>query len=181
MLTAAIYTRFSSELQRATSIVDQERVCRDTARRLGCVVLDDHVYADEELSGAVGQRAGYQRLLVAARARAFDVILVESQDRLWRNQGEMHHALERLTFCHAAGDRAPTQRRKCDSATRGTQPARRILDTRDHRRIDAASARHPQQPALRRAHRLESEPEGAGSGQRQASLAGTASSGVGLD
>ncbi len=55
-------------------------------------------YTDEELSGATGHRPAYQRLLTAARTRAFDAVLVESQDRLWRNQGEMHHALERLAF-----------------------------------------------------------------------------------
>jgi site-specific DNA recombinase len=98
MLKAAVYARFSSDLQRATSIEDQIRVCRAAASRFGCVVLDAHVYDDEELSGATGHRPGYQALLVAAKERRFDAILVESQDRFWRNQGEMHQALERLTF-----------------------------------------------------------------------------------
>jgi DNA invertase Pin-like site-specific DNA recombinase len=98
MLKAAVYARFSSDLQRATSIDDQIRVCWAAASRLGCVVLESHVYHDEELSGSTGHRPGYQALLVAAKERRFDAILVESQDRLWRNQGEMHQALERLTF-----------------------------------------------------------------------------------
>ncbi len=98
MLGAAVYARFSSDLQRTTSIEDQIRVCRDAASRFGCVVLNAHVYADEELSGATDHRSGYQRLLVAAKTGAFQAIIVESQDRLWRNQGEMHHALERLAF-----------------------------------------------------------------------------------
>ena len=98
MLKAAVYARFSSDLQRATSIEDQIRVCQTAASRFGCVVLETHVYRDEELSGATGQRPGYQALLAAAKERRFDAILVESQDRLWRNQGEMHQALERFTF-----------------------------------------------------------------------------------
>ncbi len=98
MLKAAVYARFSSDLQRATSIEDQIRVCRAAASRFGCVVLDACAYRDEEWSGATDQRPGYQALLLAAKERRFDAILVESQDRLWRNQGEMHQALERLTF-----------------------------------------------------------------------------------
>ncbi len=98
MLKAAVYARFSSDLQRATSIDDQIRVCSAASSRFGCVVLDAHVYRDEELSGTTGHRPGYQALLLAAKDRRFDAILVESQDRLWRNQGEMHQALERLAF-----------------------------------------------------------------------------------
>jgi site-specific DNA recombinase len=37
-------------------------------------------------------------LIAAARHRAFDAIIVEAQDRLWRNQAEMHSALRRFTF-----------------------------------------------------------------------------------
>jgi site-specific DNA recombinase len=98
VLTAALYARFSSDLQRATSIEDQVRVCREAALRFECLISDTHIYTDKELSGATGQRPAYQRLLAAARARAFDAIVVESQDRLWRNQGEMHNALERFAF-----------------------------------------------------------------------------------
>lgn len=96
MLTAAIYARYSSELQRPTSIEDQVRLCREAAPRFECVVTDGFVYTDAEISGATGQRRGYHALLEAARSRRFDMILVEAQDRLWRSQGEMHYALERL-------------------------------------------------------------------------------------
>lgn len=98
MLTAAIYARHSSELQRATSIEDQVRLCREAALRFECAVPDGLVYVDAEISGAVGQRPGYQALLAAARNRRMDVILVEAQDRLWRNQGEMHSTLARLRY-----------------------------------------------------------------------------------
>jgi len=39
-------------------------------------------------SCATGHRPGYQALLLAPKERRFDAILVEPQDRLWRNQGE---------------------------------------------------------------------------------------------
>ncbi|SRR5579871_3283964 len=97
-LTAAIYARFSSERQKATSIEDQISLCREAAEQFHCTVLSEHVYTDVEISGAVEQRPAYTALLSAAKANRFDAILVESQDRLWRDQGEMHHALKRLRF-----------------------------------------------------------------------------------
>ena len=98
MRRAAIYTRYSSERQRATSIDDQVSLCRRDASRFDALLLEEHIYSDSEISGAVEQRPGYLALMEAARAHRFDVILVESQDRLWRDQGEMHHALKRLRF-----------------------------------------------------------------------------------
>ena len=98
MMSAAIYARYSSDLQRPTSIQDQVRFCRDAAPRFGFQVINEHVYTDSEVSGAVAERPDYARLLDAARAGQFDAILVESQDRLWRDQAEMHAALKRLAF-----------------------------------------------------------------------------------
>ena len=98
MLTAAVYARYSSELQRITSIEDQVRLCREAGSRFDCVVPDGLVFIDAEISGATGQRPGYQALLEGARCQRFGAILVEAQDRLWRDQGEMHHALKRLRF-----------------------------------------------------------------------------------
>jgi DNA invertase Pin-like site-specific DNA recombinase len=97
-VNAAIYARYSSELQRATSIQDQIGLCRQAAERRGYAVADEHVYTDEEISGAIGNRPGYQRLLAAATSRAFDAIIVEAQDRLWRDAAEMYAALKRLRF-----------------------------------------------------------------------------------
>jgi hypothetical protein len=52
---------------------------------------------DHEISGSETRRDGYQRLLTAARHRAFEAIIVEAQD-LWPNQAEMYAALRRLAF-----------------------------------------------------------------------------------
>jgi site-specific DNA recombinase len=60
--------------------------------------VDPHVFTDQEISGANSHRPGYQRLLAAARAREFDAIFVEAQDRLWRSQSEMYYAFDRLRF-----------------------------------------------------------------------------------
>lgn len=98
MLKAAIYARYSSALQHPSSIEDQVALCRQHAALLDCTVRDDHVYTDAEISGSEDRRDGYQRLLAAARAKAYDAIIVEGQDRLWRNQAEMHTALRKLAF-----------------------------------------------------------------------------------
>ena len=85
MHRAAIYARYSSERQRATSIEDQIRLRRELAPRFDCVIPDGQVYTDHEITGAADQRPAYHALLDAARTRQFEVILAESQDRLWRD------------------------------------------------------------------------------------------------
>jgi len=94
----AIYARYSSSLQRETSIEDQVALCRSAAARFGCVVAEEHVYVDQEISGSESRRDGYQRLLAAARQKAFEAILVEDQSRLWRDIEEAARALKRLRF-----------------------------------------------------------------------------------
>ena len=98
MVRAAVYARYSSSVQRPTSLEDQVARCREAAARLGCVIADEHVYSDQEISGATTMRPGYQRLVEAAKRRLFGAIIVEDQDRLWRDQAEMHAALKRLRF-----------------------------------------------------------------------------------
>jgi DNA invertase Pin-like site-specific DNA recombinase len=61
-------------------------------------VVADHVYIDQEISGTTAERPGYRSLMDAAKVHKFEAILVEAQDRLWRDQGEMHNALKRLRF-----------------------------------------------------------------------------------
>ena len=71
MLKAAVYARFCSDLQRATSIEDQIRVCRAAASRFGSVVLNAHVYDDEELSGATGHPPRLPSLACRRKGTAF--------------------------------------------------------------------------------------------------------------
>jgi site-specific DNA recombinase len=98
MLRAAIYARYSSALQHPSSIEDQIALCRQHASRFDCLVMDEHIYTDAEISGSEEHRPGYERLMAPARKKAFDAVIIESQDRLWRNQAEMHTALRRLEF-----------------------------------------------------------------------------------
>ena len=75
-MRAAIYARFSSDLQRDASIEDQVRSCREYAARQGLTIVD--VYADRAVSGASLMRSGIQKLLRDAQRGAFDLVLSEA-------------------------------------------------------------------------------------------------------
>ena len=81
---AVIYSRFSSDLQSAASIVDQERVCRLRAEREGWQVID--TFADHAISGSTMLRPGYQNLIARLRQGGVEVVLAESLDRFSRDQ-----------------------------------------------------------------------------------------------
>jgi|SRR5580700_1482939 len=85
-MRAALYARFSTELQRKESIDDQYRACERVAAAAGLDVVQR--YRDESISGGTAERPGYQALLAAARRREFDVIIVEDLSRLWRARAE---------------------------------------------------------------------------------------------
>jgi DNA invertase Pin-like site-specific DNA recombinase len=60
MRTAA-YARFSSDLQRDTSLEDQLRVCREAAARHGFTWQEAHVYSDAAMVGSLEGRKGCRR------------------------------------------------------------------------------------------------------------------------
>lgn len=95
-MRCAIYARFSTDLQSATSTDDQARICRSRADALGLSVVG--VYADQAVSGAtpVGQRDAGARLLADALAGRFDVLIVEGLDRLSRDQVDQESVVRRL-------------------------------------------------------------------------------------
>ena len=79
MSCAAIYARYSSDLQWDASIEDQVRVCRRRLEREGWSAAQ--IYTDHASSGSSLLRPGYQKLLEDAREGRFDVVLAESLDR----------------------------------------------------------------------------------------------------
>jgi len=79
-MRVACYARYSSDLQRETSIEDQLTVARRYVGERGWTVEDGHIYTDAGISGAsIEGRGGLQALLAAAaqQPRLFDVVLVE--------------------------------------------------------------------------------------------------------
>ena len=96
-MRAAIYARFSSELQDARSITDQVSLARKYAE--GRSLTQVGVYEDAAISGAsVINRPGLQRLLADASAQKFEVLITESLDRLSRSQADIAVLYERLNF-----------------------------------------------------------------------------------
>ena len=83
-MRAAIYARYSTDLQSACSIEDQLRLCRARIEAEGWSLVNS--YTDYAISGASRLRPGYQKLLEDARAGTFDVVVAEALDRLSRDQ-----------------------------------------------------------------------------------------------
>lgn len=96
-MRAAIYARFSSDLQDARSITDQVSLARKYAETRGLKVAA--VYEDAAISGAsVINRPGLQRLLGDAAGGKIEVLVTESLDRLSRSQADIAALYERLSF-----------------------------------------------------------------------------------
>jgi site-specific DNA recombinase len=95
MIRAALYARYSTDMQRKESIEDQHRVCERLAERHGFAVVAR--FSDRAISGGTAARPGYQQMLVAARNHEFDVIVAEDTSRLWRNLAEQSPRLAELS------------------------------------------------------------------------------------
>ena len=99
MKTAAIYARFSTDLQNDRSIDDQLALCRSYAERNGCRVVA--TYTDRALSGSsLRNRPGIIDLLTAARDHAFETVIAESTSRLGRDQEDRAAIRKRLRFAN---------------------------------------------------------------------------------
>jgi site-specific DNA recombinase len=94
----AVYARYSSDKQSASSIVDQVRKCCDYAHARGWKTDERHFYSDEAISGATSERAGLKRLMDAAVRKAFDIVLIDDTSRLSRKLSDSISLSERLKF-----------------------------------------------------------------------------------
>ena len=95
-LRAAIYARYSSDLQSHASIEDQVRLCRRLIKERGW--SEALIYSDAAMSGASTLRPGYQKMLEDAHAGTFDVLVAEAMDRMSRDQEDIAGLYKRLTF-----------------------------------------------------------------------------------
>jgi DNA invertase Pin-like site-specific DNA recombinase len=99
MQRAALYARFSTDLQSERSVDDQLALCREFAARQGFRVVED--YYDKARSGAsILGRDGLLRLMDDARAGAFEIVVVEALDRLSRDQEDLAGLFKRLSFAN---------------------------------------------------------------------------------
>jgi DNA invertase Pin-like site-specific DNA recombinase len=100
MTTCAIYARYSSDKQSASSINDQIRKCNEYAARHGWTVLENHIYRDSAISGATDERHALKQMLAAAisKERQFDCVLLDDTSRLSRSLGDADRISKELKF-----------------------------------------------------------------------------------
>jgi site-specific DNA recombinase len=96
---AALYARFSSDLQSDASIDDQLRLCRLRADREGWRVVGD--FSDKASSRALRNRQGVDALLAEVERGRVDIVLTESLDRLSRDLEHVANIYKRITFHNA--------------------------------------------------------------------------------
>ena len=93
---AAIYARFSSQLQKVSSIEDQVRDCRARAAREGWEVTQ--VFSDYAISGAVRDRPGLNALVQFIADGHAEIVLAEAIDRISRDQEDLAGIHKRIAF-----------------------------------------------------------------------------------
>lgn len=97
-LRCGSYSRYSSDLQRDTSIDDQQRQCREFANRNGHTIITPLEYDDRAVSGTKLHRVGLDRMLAAAAAGQIDVLYVYSLSRLARESVITMPMLKKLVY-----------------------------------------------------------------------------------
>jgi site-specific DNA recombinase len=99
-MRAVIYARYSTDLQSASSIDDQVRLCRERLERDGNELVK--IYSDRAVSGATLIRSGIQLLLQDAGRGDFDIVYAEALDRISRDQEDAAGFFKRMAFAQVA-------------------------------------------------------------------------------
>jgi DNA invertase Pin-like site-specific DNA recombinase len=90
-MRVALYARYSDDQQKASSIDDQLRVCREVAERHGYDIAPELVFSDAAISGqgaSTHKRKSYAALREAVRDGKVDVLISDQQCRLARSAKE---------------------------------------------------------------------------------------------
>lgn len=96
---AAVYARYSTDLQNDQSVEDQITYCRELARRYGFTINDKFIFFDRAKSATtMFERDGLLSLMKAAKQRAFQVVISEHIDRVSRDEEDLQHIFKRLNF-----------------------------------------------------------------------------------
>jgi site-specific DNA recombinase len=95
-MRAAIYARYSSDMQSEASIEDQVRLCRERIESRDWDLVQ--TYADRATSGASILRPGLQGLIEDVMSGKLDVVVAEALDRLSRDQADIAALYKRFSF-----------------------------------------------------------------------------------
>ncbi len=97
-MRAVIYARYSSTMQREESIEAQLRACGEYIQRQSGWTLTGQ-YVDRAFSARSDQRPEFQQMIVDAKARKFDVLVIHKLDRFSRDRYD--HAFYKRELRHA--------------------------------------------------------------------------------
>jgi site-specific DNA recombinase len=101
-MRAALYARYSTDMQNPRSVADQLRLGRAHVQKLGLSIDDAAVFHDEAITGYVmAQRPGLLGLLAAAERGEFDVLVAEHTNRIARG-ADLWSIFNRLKFVGVA-------------------------------------------------------------------------------
>lgn len=94
----AIYARYSSDKQSASSAQDQIERCLRLVQERGGEVPPQLRFMDAAVSGASLQRPGFERMMALARLRRINVLVVEDPDRLSRDMADSAFLFKEMQF-----------------------------------------------------------------------------------
>lgn len=96
---AAVYARYSTDLQNDASVEDQVVYCRELAKRYGFTIDNKFIFFDRAKSGAtMFERDGLLRMMSEIKQRKFHVIISENLTRLSRDKEDLPHIYKRCEF-----------------------------------------------------------------------------------
>ncbi len=95
MKNAAIYTRKSKFTSKGESIQNQIQICKDYLLKSN-ETYDFIIYEDEGFSGKNTDRPEYKKMLKAAKAKTFDILICYRLDRISRNIADFALLIEQL-------------------------------------------------------------------------------------
>jgi site-specific DNA recombinase len=96
---AAVYARYSTDLQNDQSVEDQITYCRELAKRHGFTINDKFIFFDRAKSATtMFERDGLLSLMKAAKERCFQVVISEHIDRVSRDEEDLQHIYKRLDY-----------------------------------------------------------------------------------
>lgn len=96
---AAVYGRYSTDMQDPSSVEDQIALGERTAAAKNLLLSDRHKFGDAGLSGrSVHRRTGFQNMMAAAKRGEFEVLLIEKMGRLSRDAADVQSVLRDFRF-----------------------------------------------------------------------------------
>ena len=100
MKVAAIYSRKSKITGKGDSIINQIELCKQGSRHLG--IEEFIIYEDEGFSGKNIRRPQFQKMLIDAKEKQFDVLICYRLDRISRNISDFSTLINQLDSLHVS-------------------------------------------------------------------------------